>query len=312
MKIAFAIFAALIILTVSCKKTNDQINPPPVVIDTTKPPVINTDTSTLLKSMREYSLNGTVIVDSEFKQWVYDDQRRVIQMSYAFGNSHDTTWYTYLNDRYIETFNGYTNGSLRNITTSVYYLGLNGRVDNMLSSSVGYGMETGSNANYASYYYYNQQNQDTLEMEFNFFQGVRTLEYSSNYFYTGANLDSGITRFMDPVSGITSFYYLDYYSNGNLTSQASYTHYVLDGEAKNTYTHIPTGGLYIANTTPYGFPPFSYRRPNLMAESVGDSPPLINTQTYSYTYELDAANRVSSMTHSSNGVIDQKYVFTYY
>jgi len=177
MKIAFAIFAALIILTASCKKTYDQINSPPVVIDTTKPPVIDTDTSTLLKSMREYSLNGTIIVDSEFKQWVYDDQRRVIQMSYAFGNSHDTTRYTYLNDRYIETFNGYTNGSLRNITNSVYYPGLNGRVDSMLSSSIGYGMEAGSNFYTALYYYYNQQNQDTLEMEFAGVPGARKLEY---------------------------------------------------------------------------------------------------------------------------------------
>ncbi len=45
MKTAFAIYATIIILTVSCKKSNDQINTPPVT-DTTKPPVVNVDTST--------------------------------------------------------------------------------------------------------------------------------------------------------------------------------------------------------------------------------------------------------------------------
>ncbi len=103
MKIVFAIFTTLIILTVSCKKSNDQINTPPVT-DTTKPPVVNVDTSTLLKSDQEYSYSGTVIVDSELTQWTYDDQRRITQKTYAFGSSNDTTRYTYLNDRYVETF----------------------------------------------------------------------------------------------------------------------------------------------------------------------------------------------------------------
>jgi hypothetical protein len=311
MKIGFAICSVLFMLTFSCKKSNNQINTPPIT-DTTKPPVVNFDTSALLKSMREYGYSGSIIVDSELMQWSYDDQRRVTLKTYAYFNSNDTTRYTYLNDRYTETFDGYTKGSLRNITNSVYYLGINNRVDSILSSSIGYGIETGSNFNSANYFYYNQENQEMLEMEFSGAQGARTLEYSSNYFYTGAYLDSGITRLIDPVSGIARSYYVDYYSKGNLTSQVSFTDNVLDGEAKNTYTNIPTGGLYIANTTPYGWPPFSYRMPNLMSESVGDSPPLINTQTYTYTYELDAANRVISMTHSSNGVVDQKYVFTYY
>ena len=138
MKIGFAICPVLFILTISCKKSNDQINTPPVT-DATKPPVVNVDTSTLLKSDQEYSYSGTVIVDSELMQWNYDDRRRVTQKTYAFGNSNDTTRYAYLNDRYTEIFEGHTNGSLRNISNSVYYLGINQRVDSILISSIGYG-----------------------------------------------------------------------------------------------------------------------------------------------------------------------------
>jgi hypothetical protein len=311
MKTEFVICATLIILTVSCKKSNDQINTPPVT-DTVKPPVINIDTSTLLKSDQEYSYTGTVIVDSELKQWTFDDHRRITQMTYAFVNSNDTTRYTYLNDRYIATFDGYTKGSLRNISNTVYYLGPENRIDSILISTTGYGIEAGTNPNYATYYYYNQENQDTLEMHFSGSQGARSLGDSINYFYTGVNLDSATAWFIDPVSGISVSHDIDYYSEGNLTSEFSYTNGILDGRSNITYTNIPTGGLYIADTTPSGWPPISYRRPYLMSENTGDSPPLINTQTYSYTYELDAANRVKTMIESTNGVVYQKHVFTYY
>jgi hypothetical protein len=311
MKTEFVICATLIILTVSCKKSNDQINTPPVT-DSTKPPVVNVDTSTLLKSDQEYGYSGTNVVDSALMQWTYDDQRRVTQKTYVYFNSNDTTKYTYLNDRYVETLYGYTKGSLRAISNTVYYLGTENRVDSFLTSLTGYGIEVGSNYYTASYFYYNQENQETLEMYFSGVQGARSLGDSRNYFYTGVNLDSATVWFIDPVSGISVSHDIDYYSEGNLTSEFSYTNGVLDGRSNITYTNIPTGGLYIADTTPSGWPPISYRRPYLMSENTGDSPPLINTQTYSYTYELDAANRVKTMVESTNGVVYQKHVFTYY
>jgi hypothetical protein len=301
MKIAFAICATLIILTVSCKKSNDQINTPPVT-DTTKPPVVNVDTSTLLKSDQEYSYSGAIIVDSELKQWTYDDQRRVAQQTYAFGSSNDTTRYTYLNDRYIVTFDGYTNGSLRAIFNTVYYLGPEKRVESVLSSTTGYGIEAGSNPSSATYYYYNQENQDSLEMHFSTTQGVPSLEYSVNYFYSGVNLDSAI--FLDVFEGqggtLNYIKYVDYFSKGNLITQSEYDNNVLSYTNNYIYTNIPTGLLDITNTQYAGI--LSYRNTNLIS----------GISTSSYVYEQDAANRVTSMIWSLDGVPQQKHVFTYY
>jgi hypothetical protein len=310
MKIAFTICATLVILIVSCKKSNDHINTPPVVTDTTKPPVVNVDTSTLLKSMREYSYNGTIIVDSELTQWIYDDQRRIIQNTYAFGSSNDTTRYIYLNDRYIATFDGYTKGSLRAISNTVYYLGLKDRVDSILSSTTGYGIETGSNNSSATYIYYNQENQDTLEM---YFSGIQTGSYpedSIKYFYTGMNLDSAIVWTPYPDSGMQKNM-VDYFSNGDLSSQPYYENNVLGGVTNFTYTNIPTGGLYIAYVTDVAYLSF-FRTTHLKSESTTNYVTVIGTQIYSYTYELDAANRVKTMISSTNGVVDQRYEVTYY
>jgi hypothetical protein len=301
MKIAFAICATLIFLTVSCKKSNDQINTPPVT-DTAKPPVINIDTSTLLKSDQEYSYTGTAIVDSELKQWTYDDHRRITQMTYAFVNSNDTTRYTYLNDRYIETFDGYTKGSLRAISNTVYYLGPEDRVDSILSSTTGYGIEAGTNPNYATYIYYNQKNQDTLEMHFSTTLGVPSLDYSVNYFYSGGNLDSAIVLDVFEGQGGTLNYikYVDYFSKGNLISQSEYDNNVLTYVTNYNYTNIPTGLLDITNTQFAGI--LSYRNTNLIS----------GFSTISFTYEQDPANRVTDMIWSVGGVAEQKHVFKYY
>ena len=301
MKIVFIICAMLVMLTFFCKKSNDQINTPPVT-DTAKPPVINIDTSTLLKSDQEYSYTGTVIVDSELKQWTYDDHRRITQMTYAFVNSNDTTRYTYLNDRYIATFEGYTKGSLRSISNTIYYLGPANRVDSILTSSTGYGIEAGTNPSYATYYYYNQENQDTLEMYLSSSQGALSLYYSVNYFYSGVNLDSAIILdVFEGQGGILNYTkYVDNFSKGNLITESEYDNNVFSYVKNCNYTNIPTGLLDITNTQFAGI--LSYRNTNLISE-IGRS---------SYVYEQDAANRVTSMIWSIDGVPQQKHVFTYY
>ena len=260
--------------------------------------------------MRAYSYNGSILVDSELMQWTYDDQRRVTQMTYAFVNSNDTTRYTYLNDRYIATFNGNTKGSLRAIRIDVYYLGPEVRVDSMLSSLTGYGIEAGTNYNSATYFNYNQENQVTLEMHFS---GIQTGSYpddSIRYFYTGANLDSAVIWTPYPDSGMQKNM-VDYFSNGDLSSQPYYENNVLGGVTSFTYTNIPTGGLYIVYVTDVAFLSF-FRTTHLKSESTTNYAIFIGTQIYSYTYELDAANRVKTMISSTNGVADQKRVFTYY
>ena len=187
-------------------------------------------------------------MDSELKQWTYDDQRRVAQQTYAFGNVLDTTRYTYLNDRYIESMNQYINGSLGSISNTVYYHHMD-RTDSILTSTTGYGIETGNNPGYATYFYYNQENQDSLEMHFNNF-GVPSLQDSSRYFYTGMNLDSVIIWPYQPSSGIIAID-VYYFSGGNLNSQSYYENDELKGLPNYHIPIFPQGGLYIADPTPF-------------------------------------------------------------
>ena len=166
MKTAFAVCAALIILSVSCKKTNDQMNPPPPVpIDTTKPPVIKIDTSTLLKSSKTYSIGaGGTIGDSALEQWTYDDQRRIITDSnYSYAGQH--LWFvtnTYLSDRYLSKVIVSDTGNLTEVSNSIFYQHLQNHTDSMTLTSIGYGQLAGQTGSNVSYYYYNAAGRDSL------------------------------------------------------------------------------------------------------------------------------------------------------
>ena len=301
MKIAFAVCTTLIILTVSCKKSNDQINTPPVT-DTTKPPVVNVDTSTLVKSHRTYyyDASGTIIVDSSVTQWIYDNQRRMTQQNVVYDGEFDTSRFTYLNDRYVDSTNYYKNGSLRAIENTVYYRRLENRTDSILATDTGYGIMAGYMENFAAYFYYNQANQDSLEKYFGANPGVPSLSESVYYFYTGENLDSSIIRNADGTSKIVG-----YFSKGNLTSQSYYDNDILSGVNNYTYTNIPTGGLDISDIHVFNGIQF-YRPANLMSERI------LTSYTSLFTYEQDASNRVKIMISTTNGVVYQKDVFTYY
>ncbi len=235
-------------------------------------------------------------MDSELTQWTYDDRRRITQKTYAFGSSNDTTRYTYLSDRYIKTFDGYTKGSLRAISNTVYYLGLKDRIDSISSSTTGYGMETGTNYNSTTYYYYDQNNQDTLEMD------AHSPQNSVRYFYSGVNLDSAIVLNVFEGEGgtLNSIKYVDHFFKGNLISQSEYDNDVFAYVTNYNFTNIPTGVMDITNTQIGAN--LSFRNTNLIS----------GFNTISYTYEQDAANRVTSMIWSVDGVAEQKHVFTYY
>ena len=92
MKLIPTVCIILLMLSVSCKKSNDQPNSPPSVTDTTKPDVVKVDTSTLLKSMLDYiyDVSGTIITDSSLTEWKYDNQRRIVQQSLKVGTHIDT------------------------------------------------------------------------------------------------------------------------------------------------------------------------------------------------------------------------------
>jgi hypothetical protein len=298
MKIVFIICAMLIMFTFSCKKSNDQINTPPVVTDTTKSPVVKVDTSTLLKSQIIFAnYSGTAFLDSELFQWTYDDQRRVTQKTNAYNSSLngttdiyvDTTRFTYLNDRYIQSTIYYKNGSVRATTNIVYYLGLKNRVESI--------------SNGPTYFYYNQENQDSLEM---YFSNINGLEYSVNYFYTGVNLDSATVRDADGKLNNVG-----YFSEGNLTSLSYYNNDILTGLTNYTYTNISGRGLDNANLYQI-ISYFTYRTTNLVSGNSYVTFPPSYTHTSSYTYEQDAAGRVTTIISSTDGIVDQKNVFTYY
>ena len=196
MKIAFAICMTLIILSVSCKKYNQQVNTAPAITDTSKPPVNNVDTSTLLKSSMTYNYDasGTVVTDSSLTQWRYDDQRRVVSMTSEAGGYQDTAKYTYLNDHYTVNTHISYNGSVVLISNDIFYQHLKNRTDSIISTSTGYGAQAGNYSSSEIYFYYNQANQDSLEKTFVSNNGAAPIALTLNYFYTGTNLDSTIAR----------------------------------------------------------------------------------------------------------------------
>lgn len=301
MKIAFAICTTLIILTVSCKKTNDQINMPPVLTDTIKPPVTKVDTSTLLKlwTLYAYDATGTVITDSSQTKWVYDDQRRIVQRTTDAGSHIDTSAYTYLSDRYLVYWHVFNPGS-ELISHSVYYQHEKNRTDSIVGTSIGYGIEAGSNTS-ATYYYYNQAGQDSLEKVFQ--AGYGSLYTTLNYFYTDANPDSTVLR--DNAGKLTD---ISYYSDGNQTVDKWYTSGAPGGVEHISYSNISTGGLQVI-----------FKNSKLISGTISviDSAPTNAnpgaTYTSTYTYIMDASNRVAVMSlYNTSNVLYQKYVFTYY
>src|SRR5258707_11962296 len=113
MKLIPAVCIFLLMLSVSCKKSNNQPNTAPPVTDTTKSPVVKVDTSTLLKSVWYYYLDGTgtIVTDSSHEEWTYDNQRRIVQQSSESSVHVDTFFYTYYTDRYTNVFHAYNNGA---------------------------------------------------------------------------------------------------------------------------------------------------------------------------------------------------------
>jgi len=277
-------------------KTTEQPNTPPV-LNGTNPPIIKADTSTLLKSSLtyDYDLNGT-LVDSSFLQWTYDDQRRIVQHTEESAVYRDTFNYTFLNDRYTEECHAYYNGSLELISNAIYYQHVKNRTDSSLTTATGYGIQAGQGGTSATYYYYNQAGQVNLEKEFQSYTGQPLYNVTTNYYYTGANLDSTIS--INSYNKITD---VSYYSGGNLTVFKRYTPGVQEEIETNTYTNIPTGGLC-----------FIYGNSQLISGSTYVTIPATSTQTSVRTYQLDAANRVVIGVLSRDGVPLQKQVFTYY
>jgi hypothetical protein len=312
LKIAFVIFTALIIFTFSCKKSNDHINTPPVVTDTSKPPVINVDTSTLLKSQIIYSyaydVSGNLTsFDSSKYQWIYDDQRRVTQRTFAYvtklnlaiDSELDVTKYTYLDDRYIESTNYYKNGSLRAATNTVYYRHIENHIDSISFSS-----------NPSTYFYYNQNNQDSLEMNFNYIFGMPTLEDSIQYFYTGVNLDSIVYTGINegPAGNFTDVYH---FSEGNLISYLTYSNGLLTSVTNYTSTNILSKKMCAADPVYFGAP-FDEKATYLISGSNSVVYYPTTTSSSSFTYQQDAAERITTLVSSRDGQIWQKQVFTYY
>ncbi len=298
MKLTFAIGSFLLLIAVSCKKSNDQPVTPPIVTDTTKTPIVKVDTSTLLKSSTTYyyDASGAVINDSSYMDWKWDDQRRIIQNSSFAGGHVDTFQYTYFNDHYAVSFNVYENGSPSLKSNYVYYLDTKDRPDSLLLHSVGYGLQAGQIGTSATYYYYNQNGQDSLEKSSNSTSGGPIYKSTLNYYYTGQNLDSTIAR---DTNGQLSD--VSYYSDGNHTVDNWYYSGVQAGTEHLTYSDIPSAGLYVL-----------FRNSKLVSNTTSMNIPSGTTYLESETYQMDAANRVMSMLLYDGGKLLQKQVFTYY
>jgi len=300
MKIALSVCVTLIILTISCKKSNEQINTvPAVVVDTVKPPVIKPDTSTLVKTNRvyNYDASGTVIVDSSLNQWTYDDRRNIVLQTYSGDGNLDTFKYTYLSDRNLQSSYAYYNGSLVLITNTVYYQNSKNQTDSMVSTVTGYGVQAGYHFLASTYYYYNQFDQDSLEKTFYANNGPASFASSVNYYYTGTNLDSTVGRGNNgQLNNVT------YFSEGNQILVNNYTNDLVAGVISFTYTNISSGGLY-----------YFYKTTKLLAGFTSVTIPATTTFTETRNYQFDSANRVTSFLSDNHGSSpNQKQVFTYY
>jgi hypothetical protein len=292
MKIPFATCMVLLMLFDSCKKSTEQ----PDLNGTINPPVNKADTSTLLKSdsVYDYDLNGILMITS-FLQWKYDDQRRIVQRTSESADYRDTFNYSFLNDRYIENCHAWYSGSLGLITNAIYYQHVKDHTDSLLFTSTGYGTAAGQITYNATYYYYNQSGQVSLEKGIHTSTGDPGYETTINYYYTGANLDSTVSRNLADQTTYTS-----YYSGGNCIVSKIQT----DAQVEITtftYSGIATGGLC-----------FIYGNAQLISGTSDVTIPATSTNTSTYTYQLDAANRVVVGLLSRGGLPAQKHVFTYY
>jgi len=299
MKIAFLICATLFFLSVSCKKSSELTNTPPVATDTVKTPVINPDTSTLLKTSMTYNYDatGSVITDSFLTQWKYDDQRRLVFMNSEASGYRDTANYTYLNDHYTVNTRINYNGSVVLISNDIFYQHLKNHTDSIVSTSTGYGSQAGNYSNSTIYFYYNQANLDSLERTISSNNGGPSTMLTLNYFYTGSNLDSSVAR--DNNGYLT---YVRHFTNGNETAFFWYNNGVQAGVEQFTYTDTPTGGLYII-----------YRNAKLMSGYTSVTIPATTTFIETDSYQLDSSNRVTAMLIYRNSIsLTQKQVFTYY
>jgi hypothetical protein len=289
MKLIPAVCICLLMLSVSCKKSNDQPNTPPPVTDTTKSPVVKADTSTLLKSMLTYyyDASGTAVADSSFMEWKYDNQRRTAQLITVFGTSMDTLFYTYSNNGYTTDDRVYNNGSLSRTQHAIYYQHLPNRTDSVIKEG-----------GVSLYYYYNQFGQDSLEKQVYGVGNPNPTIEIINYYYTGQNLDSTIDRQNGLLYGIY------YYTNGNMTGSNLYTldaNNILETIDHYTYTNIPLGGLKIYVTG-------STLMSGVAITNVSNGTISVETNTY----QLDAANRITQLTANNNQPYFQKSFFSYY
>lgn len=299
MKIAFTIFATLVVLFISCKKSNEQTNTAPVVNDTIKPPVIKPDTSTLVKSSTIYNLDAAGInpLDSTFYDWTYDNQRRIVHQTFAGASYTDTFNYTYLTDRYIVNSNAYLQGDLALVTNAIYFQQLKDHTDSIISTSIGYGVQAGVNTTTATYFYYNQSGQDSVEKSYNVINPSSYFSYSVNNYYTGSNLDSTVGR--DNNGKLT---YVKYFTAGNMSAESTYNNDVQTGAVIFTYSDISSGGLFI-----------TLGASKLLTGYTSVTIPATTTFTESNTYQFDSANRVMVIMRDHHGISpNQKEVFTYY
>jgi hypothetical protein len=289
MKLIPAVYIFLLILSVSCKKSNDQPNTPPPATDTAKIPVVKVDTSTLVKTMREYfyDASGTTITDSLLEEWQYDNLRRVVQQAVKTSTYTDSMFYTYFNDHYIRDEHSHPNSSPSYEIRTVYNQHVQGRTDSVIASN-------GNNV----YYFYNQLGQDSVEKQIGSTDDPASPAFTTNYFYTGQNLDSATFLWYGTLSNVY------HYTDGNMTEYDAYelgSNRVLELTNKITYTDIPVGGLRVCVGT--------------SKLKLGSNLVYFDRNT-SYvetnTYQMDAANRVVVWLVNEHQDDFIKYLFSYY
>ena len=291
MKIRSLSFILVFLIFSACSKSNTKSDSGQVKVES--------DTSTLLKSSMDYNLgaDGVSILDSSFYQWTYDDQRRIVEQTFAGSGYLDTFNYSYLSDRYVQSSSAYLNGQLVLKTNAVYYQLVRGHTDSLLSTSTGYGLQAGDGGKAATYFYYNQNNQDTLENSYGLNNDVPVFSSSIHRYYTGSNLDSVVGR-----DNQGNLMYIEYFLNGNPSSESSYNNNVLTSSITYIYSDISSGGL--SNL---------FGSSTLLTSYTSVTIPATTTFIESVNYQFDAVKRVSTIMRDHHGASpNQKEIYTYY